>query len=54
MDKHVLLEHRKVACECGAEFEPSLLALHKAEECRMRVVACRWCNLQVPQHQVRD
>jgi hypothetical protein len=47
MEKHIALTHRAVRCECGEEFDPSVLAWHKSDECRLRSVACRWCKLQL-------
>ena len=49
LDKHMALNHRRIACECGQEFEPSELDAHKRTACRLRRVECRWCKLQVPE-----
>eukprot|EP00455_Lapot_gusevi_P015052 TRINITY_DN17597_c0_g1_i10.p1 TRINITY_DN17597_c0_g1~~TRINITY_DN17597_c0_g1_i10.p1 ORF type:complete len:263 (-),score=76.26 TRINITY_DN17597_c0_g1_i10:141-929(-) len=48
LDKHIALTHRKVPCECGEEFEPDLLNLHKTENCPLRLVQCKYCQVRIP------
>jgi len=48
MAKHHDLLHASVSCpQCGDFVDPSALALHKAEECKMRPAACPYCHMQM-------
>jgi len=45
-EKHLAVAHSKLRCECGAEFEQDLLAVHKEYECPKRLVNCVYCGME--------
>jgi hypothetical protein len=46
--KHIDVVHAKFQCDCGAEFERDTLAIHKQEECPLRMLKCKYCQVSIP------
>eukprot|EP00808_Paulinella_micropora_P005333 g28077.t1 len=48
VEVHLSRQHTRVACNCGEDVAPGALALHQAEHCSLRIVACKYCSLKLP------
>lgn len=44
-DQHFEEIHTKQMCECGLEFEKSLIENHKKNECLKRQINCKFCDI---------
>jgi hypothetical protein len=47
LDKHVDMTHRAVRCACGQDITAEALPKHTSEECRLRLVKCKFCKVAV-------
>eukprot|EP00898_Chlorokybus_atmophyticus_P004955 jgi/Chlat1/5460/Chrsp36S05423 len=48
LEKHMRIEHARLACACGAQLEMSAMAHHRGTECPLRLTSCRFCEAMVP------
>lgn len=47
LEKHIRVQHTPLKCECGAELVMADMVRHKAEDCPLRSIVCRWVHLEV-------
>lgn len=54
LEKHLDLTHKKVACACGEELEPDVFDTHQREVCTLRLQNCKFCNMHVVTHELKQ
>eukprot|EP00736_Rhodelphis_marinus_P009267 Rmarinus@m.2115 len=44
LQKHIQVYHKRVSCPCGVEDDAYRLSQHRRNECKYRLILCRYCG----------